>query len=775
MYSPLLTVIVPFRNDPALPYLMLRLEELISSFPKKKELEFILVDSGSNIDSQLIASNICKKYNITYLYHDSSSKIFSIGEVRDFGVVHANGQKITFMDVDFRVPSNFWDRLLNFMVQFEVNDKKKSIFVVPALYLTQLGTEKFYEISNDDKYNQFLLKWLYGDETLVETMAFCTPMSIIDKYYYLSIGGHNSEFRGHGFEDFELYHRILIENNEFPKPDDYYLDRKSWNFNTYSGFRAKFSLLGRAAYAANLFIVHLWHPRPEQASFYNPDAMKKNRSIWQSIFREFENTLEHPEPLISKNSLYKKILILGRPKTNIVRCMRDVIPMLGTPLYINEFDFIDEDDGLYDKEFRQMLDHNDIDLILFNAPYGNKARQNIYEWSRKENFPYLVFERGALPDSWFFDSKGFNADSLTYNEEYWNIELDELKIESVKNYIYKCFNEKTPLELQDSRIGSRSLSDKLRIGGKKVLFIPFQRPSDSVVKYMSGTAVNFENFVQVIDKVALEMKKYGWIVLCKKHPLETVQPELVHAQYVPNETNFLDLIELCDAVFLINSGVGIYAMMAEKPCYILGNAFYQFDGINQSIDTCDPIVISNAILEGYKFDIAKMYKFIYYLLNHVYSFGTPTIVRKIEEDGSLRTLTRYVDFYHINIDNKFVLNYKYNNLKQVPTYAPLLEKYKLDIFQKKQVKKGKITETKKVESPKLTTKSKVNTNTERKGISAQIEKYERKTGFAYKLFLFTVRPFISNKKYDKLKNKPYDFFNDTKLPVIKKIGEIILK
>ncbi|WP_230478948.1 hypothetical protein, partial [Kingella kingae] len=39
--------------------------------------------------------------------------------------------------------------------------------------------------------------------------------------HYLSVGGHDLAFRGHGYEDFELFHRLLCEDYIVPKSQDY--------------------------------------------------------------------------------------------------------------------------------------------------------------------------------------------------------------------------------------------------------------------------------------------------------------------------------------------------------------------------------------------------------------------------------------------------------------------------------------------------------------------------------------------------------------------------
>lgn len=47
--------------------------------------------------------------------------------------------------------------------------------------------------------------------------------------------------------------------------------------------------------------------------------------------------------------------------------------------------------------------------------------------------------------------------------------------------------------------------------------------------------------------------------------------------------HFYDAINSSDAVMLINSGVGLYSLMAGKPTYNVGNAYYCHEGLSIKI------------------------------------------------------------------------------------------------------------------------------------------------------------------------------------------------
>ena len=79
----------------------------------------------------------------------------------------------------------------------------------------------------------------------------------------------------------------------------------------------------------------------------------------------------------------------------------------------------------------------------------------------KQKIPFLVYDRGVLPDSWFFDDKGFNYASKSYDESFWNKPLDEEQIKLCKAYITSVLKSESFLEQQDTKQGSEPLKRKL--------------------------------------------------------------------------------------------------------------------------------------------------------------------------------------------------------------------------------------------------------------------------------------------------------------------------
>lgn len=686
-----LSVIIPFRCENfASDYLYVRLKELLAIIPQHGEIEFLVVDSGSLPEYSEKLRKLCEEKSVTYIYQDTVGKPFSLGGCRDYGVQYSKGNAISFLDVDLRMPSSFWNGLLQLMDNWGISKYKKSFLAVPCLYLTQEGTENFLLDESDNKYNQLYLEYLQGKMENIESFANCSSVMVVDRLHYLSIGGHNPEFNGHGYEDFELYHRLMVEENIIPRAHNYLKDTRTWNTYTYNGFRSQMSIIARPALALNLMVFHLWHPRPKQSSFYNPKKLAENRERIFKSFNEFDKFRIHPRPLIDSKKTENNILYFAPLNSNSFNCLRDVFPLLGNPICVNEFDYYDADSKELKPSFFEMIKLLKIKKIIFPNPYGNKVRILIFKWCRENDFPYLVFDRGALPDSWFFDDKGFNADSYSYKLINYSQKLSDLEVLNTKKYIFNCVNHFDTLESQGVRIGGEALLDKLKISGKKVLFVPLQRPSDTVIKYFCGDIGTYENFISVIDRLAAHLKGYGWEVLVKKHPLETEMMELKNVRIVPEHTHFLDLLEACDAVALINSGVGVYSMMMQKPCYIFGEAFYQIDDVNYEVKKIEYMnenkikdLAHKISVDSIQFDTDKMYKFIHYLVNDFYSFGKSQVKTRVEPDNSLRSITTNIDFYKIVLSNKLVKEYISSDRPVLLTSAPLFERFSLNIINKK--------------------------------------------------------------------------------------------
>lgn len=127
----------------------------------------------------------------------------------------------------------------------------------PCLYLTKEETERF-----DGDFQGCLESFLRGENHRVEGIALASSCLLLNREWFLQLGGFDEQFVGHGGEDLELIDRLTRHYPIGPRPDDYGLNIKAQHPGDYQGFRRYFSYYALPHLFAGRFLVHQWHPRP---------------------------------------------------------------------------------------------------------------------------------------------------------------------------------------------------------------------------------------------------------------------------------------------------------------------------------------------------------------------------------------------------------------------------------------------------------------------------------------------------------------------------------
>ncbi len=652
----ILSVIFPVRVSNNRQYVLDNIARILSIKPNHPDVEFILVDSGSTSFFSERIKRLCSKYQTRYIYQDTRSQTFSIGRARDLGAQVANGQCIMFLDVDLIFDNLFFDKII---AEIKVRDMFVNIaeyFCIPCFYIDEEYSSEFLsleDITNPTYYRKLQNDYECGNNTGIQSFAPATSLFVINRWHFLSIGGHRNEFSGHGSEDFELAHRLATYARKHHRTYNYYTDKKDYSSIEYEGFRSYFSMAGYSVYNNGLFAVHLWHPRPKDK--YQV-ATPKNKEMLQTFMRDFDSGKSKIDPLddLSRSDV---TLVFGVRKDTAWLSIRQLLPLLGKVEYLSEL-------KVDINKIGDLIRSRNITRFLFWNPYGNETRLAIYRWAILNNFPFYVFERGALPDSWFID-KGFNADSPSYAQEKWDRFLSNAEIIDTEEYINSVIQSGNTLEKNDNYRGEaliREIFDvKYRVGGRKILFIGLQRPSDSVIKFFSGAIQSYDNFITAVNDVIASLDPQEWYIVIKKHPLEPEFPKGLSVSnnvlLVDNEYHIHDLLSIAHKVMLINSGVGLLAMLFRKHVVHMGEAFYSFPSINSYAKSSKEAL---KLLES-EFIVSEpdVIKFIHYLKNDFYSFANASYSRRTEKDGSFRSILESLEFYQIRTPDGIVLDVKY--------------------------------------------------------------------------------------------------------------------
>lgn len=653
-----LSVIFPVRVSNNRQYILENIERILSLNSNSKNIEYLLVDSGSTSFFSKKIKRLCEIYNTRYIFQDTRSQTFSIGRARDYGAQLASGECVVFLDVDLVFDKDFYSKILE---EIECRDMQISIteyFCIPCFYIDEELSKEFIaadDIDNPIKYRKLRNSYDNGNNSGIQSFAPATSLLVINRWHLLSIGGHRKEFSGHGSEDFDLAHRLATYARKYHRTYNYYVDKKDYSSIEYEGFRSYFSMAGYSVYNNNLFAVHIWHPRPKDK--YQV-ATHKNKELLQTFMKEFDEGRSKIDPLedLSRN---ENTLIFGIRKDTAWLSIRQLIPLLGEVDYISELQ-VEIDD------IENLIKSRSITRFLFWNPYGNEKRLSIYEWAKKNDFPFYVFERGALPDSWFLD-KGFNADSQSYDYENWCNDLSEENVIDTEEYINSVIQSGSTLEKNNNFRGDiitkEEFNVKHRVGNRKILFIALQRPSDSVIKYFSGDTHSFEGFIENINKVIERLNPHEWFVVVKKHPLEVEFPEAMkitdNMLLVDTEYHIHDLLSIANKVLLINSGVGLLAMLFRKPVIHMGQAFYSHPTVNIQASNANAVV--KAVEKDFQVNEDDIVKFIHYLKNDFYSFAKAKYKNRVEKDGSLRSILENLEFYQIRGINEEKIDVEYRS------------------------------------------------------------------------------------------------------------------
>ncbi|ENY6719768.1 glycosyltransferase [Campylobacter jejuni] len=407
----LLSVIIPFGLSNERPYIEERVIEKAKSFQSDENIEFIFVEGYSSKDHEL--KNFIQTNHHIYL-KDTEQKAFSQGRCRNLGASYAHSNVLLFLDVDCYISNFSLERILNLIQIKNIAQNINALIVLPVVYLSKEANEKLKQY--DDKFWDILIQedLFTAKNTWVKFFAPSSTSSIvINKYQFLRLGGNDENFIGHGYEDFDLFARILKACVSFEKmPTNLSYDARNWNFFNFKGFRSWFSLLGYEACFYGIYMYHFYHIEPNQNAY-----MQNKDKNHQLFYKHLKNIKKHDlKPLQVFKAKGEKVLMLFKDQNYD---FKDISVYVGEIIYKNISDFF------IDKELQYEL--------LLDFLQQEKITKIFLDASIKEEIDGIdycdifYFQKGILPHSWFFAK---NLD-LDYKQD---LNLSEQKLYQMKKY-----------------------------------------------------------------------------------------------------------------------------------------------------------------------------------------------------------------------------------------------------------------------------------------------------------------------------------------------------
>lgn len=429
----------------------------------------------------------------------------------------------------------------------------------------------------------------------------------------------------------------------------------------------------------------------------------------------------------------------------------------------------------------RIVEKGKIDRVFIFNPYmkSHAVFRGVIEVAKKMGTRVTVIERGGLPNSLYY------ADEVAYGDDDYHTIYDKLSIENFTNDEVNL----TKSILDNLKKGSHSLEEMesyeetwnkhtlLRFADKKKLFIPLQLRDDMAVSYFTDGYNNYESFEESIKQAVIDNRDVIFII--KQHPLSKYDlswtNDFENVICTSQNDNVHALIDICDAVGLYNSGVGLLAIAHGKPLYNVGNAYYnagdRFSTRKESVsEIVTDLVHSNILVR----DESKVQLFFTWLIFRKYSWFTAQDLIREFKDRKAHAYDN-INIALLNLDgNTHISGWDLQGYDYSPrSYL----NWHLNIS-------GKADEKKKPDNSliKETNIKPTNAVTMLKEIKEKETVIEGKVVFPKKnktifgCFAIPIfRVFVSGKKKIKLVDTPERFFNESKSPSLKTIGKLSFK
>ncbi|EAK5213895.1 glycosyltransferase [Campylobacter jejuni] len=408
---PLLSVIIPFGLSKERHYIEERVIEKAKYFKSDENIEFIFVEGYSSKNHEL--KNFIQANHHIYL-KDMKQKAFSQGKCRNLGASCAHSNVLLFLDVDCYISLDNFEKILKLIQIKNISQNINALIVLPVVYLNKEASEKLKQY--DEKFWDILIQedLFTAKNTWVKFFAPSSTSSIvINKYQFLRLGGNDENFIGHGYEDFDLFARILKACVSFEKmPTNLSYDARNWNFFNFKGFRSWFSLLGYEACFYGIYMYHFYHIEPNQNTYMqNKD---KNHRLF---YKHLKNIKKHDlKPLQVFKAKGEKVLMLFKDQNYD---FKDISVYMGEIIYKNISDFFIDKKLKYEL-LLDFLQQEKITKIFLDASIK-------LQFDGIDYCDIFYFQKGILPHSWFFAK---NLD-LDYKQD---LILSEQKLYQVKEY-----------------------------------------------------------------------------------------------------------------------------------------------------------------------------------------------------------------------------------------------------------------------------------------------------------------------------------------------------
>ena len=392
-----LTIIIPLRVTDSRSDVADRISHVFADPTMSDWISVLLVDDGSPPHHFARLREAADRTRARLISTGAKHyQTFSISRARNCGAQAANSDYILFWDADLLPYSGFFADLFHEISHLASTGYMNDFLMIPCIYLTEKGHAALQELPPLARRSRAITAMLAQDGELVEKASTGTSIILLKRDYYLVRGGNDTRFVGWGFEDYELTCRLIRRYRQFPLPANW--QKSNGNFMTvkrYEGWKSVYRLHGEWLARKGIWLFHVPHRTETESSSYKLNR-DRNWRLFLERLKQDAAGVDEPPPLADLSR--GRALVLSK---NPFTSSRQIIPYLGEVIYRSpeELHAI----GQISDALKEMQ----VSRVVFSNPYKSRSSLEIYNWCRQNHFPILVCERGALPDSVYYDTCRF--------------------------------------------------------------------------------------------------------------------------------------------------------------------------------------------------------------------------------------------------------------------------------------------------------------------------------------------------------------------------------
>ncbi|PQL95668.1 glycosyltransferase family 2 protein [Apibacter adventoris] len=230
-----ISIIVPVYNVE--PYIAKCLESIVHQ--SLKELEIVIINDGSTDNSLNIIEQYSKNYSFIKVYNKSNG---GLSDARNYGIKHANGEYLAFVDGDDWIDSKMMEEMYNLGIKHnaeivfcsleKVNENNNSIELLPQMPQSKekIFLKEDFSIFGEMSCfacNKIFKKELFEGITFPKNLHFediatiprlflkAKTIAKSDKYFYKYFVRTGSITRNYNIKGLDIFEAIKIVKKDF--------------------------------------------------------------------------------------------------------------------------------------------------------------------------------------------------------------------------------------------------------------------------------------------------------------------------------------------------------------------------------------------------------------------------------------------------------------------------------------------------------------------------------------------------------------------------------